>query len=164
MNGSDPSGLAGIGLMSDWNPQEFHKNNTPDSREDVFTDALINSIEANLGIGMGARVGGSIINSGLDAGFSHNFAEVYFEDGKLGVRQTERSELVVDVGYYEIGFGNSSYKDMNFNQIPSPENWKIFRYKTSLTIFEANLYVAYGFSCKIGINWEKFYKYLEVHS
>lgn len=166
INMSDPTGHGGIGLMSDWNPQEFHKNNKPqEDFEDVIVDALIYSIEAHAGIGMGIQAEFKCLDLGVSAGFSGNLIEGYFENGKAGLRQSIRYGVVLDLGSYLVGGEGSYYQDMNWNELKSPENWIIITENLHYTtIVSASLYVMYGGCIEVGINWDKFAEYLSTHA
>ena len=166
---SDPLGLAGIGLMSGWDPQEyFHsstKSHTPYPFHDVILDAIFYSAEVSVGIGMGARVSANLTTIGIGGGFAHNVAEVYLENGEIGVRQTDRYGISADCTICEFGIGRENYKDMNFNELPSEDNWDVFRYKIPDISFSAELYLLYlGASVHIGINWDKFNSYIASHA
>ena len=164
VNGSDPTGCGGIGLMSDWNPQEYFHSNTRETHcDDIYIKALFYSTEISIGVGMGTKASVDIGDCEVNAGYAHNVAEVYLEDGKIGVRQTERYGVSADFHLFEFGFGRENYKDMNFNELPSEDNWDVFRYKIPDTLFSAEVYLYIGASVRIGISWEKFYEYLATH-
>ena len=161
VNCGDPMGHAGYGMMSDWNPQEFHKNNKPaNDVEDVLTDALIYSTEIYVGLGMGIKGGFDYFGCGVNAGYSFNLAEIYLEEGKFGIRQAERYGATIDLVTWYAGFERSNYQDMDFNSLPSPEDWEIMKVKLPDTIAEVEFYAYIGGSARIGINWDKFYEYL----
>ena len=82
---------------------------------EVLIDAFLYSLEFHVGFGMGLKGSFEIGDIGVNAGYSKNLAEVFFERGKGGVRQAERSGLSTDFVFAQFGFERSNYNDFNFN-------------------------------------------------
>ena len=131
---------------------------------EVLIDAFLYSLEFHVGFGMGLKGSFEIGDIGVNAGYSKNLAEAFYEKGNCGVRQAERYGLILDVALYEMGYEKSSYNDFNFNDLPSPEEWEGMKLNFPDTVFEAELYVYIGGSIRVGVNWDAFYNYVKEHS
>lgn len=131
---------------------------------EVLIDAFLYSLEFHAGFGMGIKGSYDWDGIGINAGHAKNLAEVFFERGKGGVRQAERSGLSTDFVFAQFGFERSNYNDFNFNDLPSPEDWNVIKTGFPDTIFEAELYLYIGGSIRLGFDWEAFFDYVEKHS
>ena len=164
VNRSDPSGHAGYGLMSGWDPIKFHNRKKPKSNfEDIVTNAIKYSTEVSAGFGMGLSATIETLDCGFSAGYSYNVFEAYYEDGQLGARVAERAGASIKTPLYNIGIEKSTYRDLAMNIIASPDDWQGYCKYLPDTLVDISLYVGYGGSVRVGINWEKFAGYVIEH-
>ena len=164
INRSDHSGHAGYGLMSGWDPIKFHDKKKPKSNfEDIVTNAIKYSTEVSAGFGMGLSATIETLDCGFSAGYSYNVFEAYYEDGQLGARVAERAGASIKTPLYNIGIEKSTYRDLAMNIIASPDDWQGYCKYLPDTLVDISLYVGYGGSVRVGINWEKFAGYVIEH-
>ena len=164
VNRSDHSGHAGYGLMSGWDPIKFHDKKKPKSNfEDIVTNAIKYSTEVSAGFGMGLSATIETLDCGFSAGYSYNVFEAYYEDGQLGARVAERAGASIKTPLYNIGIEKSTYRDLAMNIIASPDDWQGYCKYLPDTLVDISLYVGYGGSVRVGINWEKFAGYVIEH-
>ena len=164
INRSDHSGHAGYGLMSGWDPIKFHDKKKPKSNfEDIVTNAIKYSPEVSAGFGMGLSATIETLDCGFSAGYSYNVFEAYYEDGQLGARVAERAGASIKTPLYNIGIEKSTYRDLAMNIIASPDDWQGYCKYLPDTLVDISLYVGYGGSVRVGINWEKFAGYVIEH-
>ena len=164
VNRSDHSGHAGYGLMSGWDPIKFHdKKKQKSNFEDIVTNAIKYSTEVSAGFGMGLSATIETLDCGFSAGYSYNVFEAYYEDGQLGARVAERAGASIKTPLYNIGIEKSTYRDLAMNIIASPDDWQGYCKYLPDTLVDISLYVGYGGSVRVGINWEKFAGYIIEH-
>ena len=164
VNRSDHSGHAGYGLMSGWDPIKFHdKKKQKSNFEDIVTNAIKYSTEVSAGFGMGLSATIETLDCGFSAGYSYNVFEAYYEDGQLGARVAERAGASIKTPLYNIGIEKSTYRDLAMNIIASPDDWQGYCKYLPDTLVDISLYVGYGGSVRVGINWEKFAGYVIEH-
>ena len=164
VNRSDHSGHAGYGLMSGWDPIKFHdKKKQKSNFEDIVINAIKYSTEVSAGFGMGLSATIETLDCGFSAGYSYNVFEAYYEDGQLGARVAERAGASIKTPLYNIGIEKSTYRDLAMNIIASPDDWQGYCKYLPDTLVDISLYVGYGGSVRVGINWEKFAGYVIEH-